>query len=668
MQSRFLQRKTLTVSQELRNCLQNYGKCLHTSAALSSFSEREYLHKTRIPTYHFQASLPRLPVPELGKSCERYLNAQLPLLSEVEHKELQKVVAEFQAGKGQDLHKQLVEQDKANKHTNYVSDLWFDMYLKDRRSVVLTHNPFVSFADDPRPEYNTQLIRSANMLISSARCMKTMRDEFLEPEVFHLNPTKSDTNTFRSVTRLLPSSLSWYGAYLFKAFPLDMSQYKRLFNSCRIPRPEKDELFTDRDAKHVLVMRKGNFYVFDVLDRDGNIIPEEEILAHLQYILSDTTPSPEFPVSTLTSDLRDSWTQARQQLVDADPQNEKKLRSIESSMFGLCLDDDQPGDPNAITRSFLYGDGVNRWYDKSFQLIFTKDGTAACHFEHSWGDGVAVLRYIRELYKDTTEKPRVNPQTKPSANAGSAEKVQRLEFTLTPQLKETITKAKERFNEATGSLDVHYLQYLKMTRKNLKQFKLSPDSVMQLAIQLAHYQIHHKNRGTYESCSTSAFKHGRTETVRSCTAATAAMCEKMYGTSGSQPSVAELMDGLKACSETHGKLTKEAALGQGFDRHLFCLKNIAQQQGMSLPMFTHPAYSHLNHIILSTSTLTDPAVIIGGFAAVTPDGYGVGYGITDDQIGFNVTSYSACNVRDFISCCEKALDDIHSVLQSASKS
>ena len=65
-------------------------------------------------------------------------------------------------------------------------------------------------------------------------------------------------------------------------------------------------------------------------------------------------------------------------------------------------------------------------------------------------------------------------------------------------------------------------------------------------------------------------------------------------------------------------------LGQGFDRHLFCLKNIAQQQGMSLPMFTHPAYSHLNHIILSTSTLTDPAVIIGGFAAVTPDGYGVG--------------------------------------------
>lgn len=64
--------------------------------------------------------------------------------------------------------------------------------------------------------------------------------------------------------------------------------------------------------------------------------------------------------------------------------------------------------------------------------------------------------------------------------------------------------------------------------------------------------------------------------------------------------------------------------GQGFDRHLFCLKNLGEQKGLSLPIFTHPSYSNINHIILSTSTLTDPSVSIGGFAAVTPDGYGIG--------------------------------------------
>lgn len=33
------------------------------------------------------------------------------------------------------------------------------MYLKDRRPVVLTHNPFMAFQDDPRPEYNTQVCK-----------------------------------------------------------------------------------------------------------------------------------------------------------------------------------------------------------------------------------------------------------------------------------------------------------------------------------------------------------------------------------------------------------------------------------------------------------------------------------------------------------------------------
>lgn len=36
--------------------------------------------------------------------------------------------------------------------------------------------------------------------------------------------------------RMIPSSIAFYGAYMYKAFPLDMSQYKNLFNSTRIPR------------------------------------------------------------------------------------------------------------------------------------------------------------------------------------------------------------------------------------------------------------------------------------------------------------------------------------------------------------------------------------------------------------------------------------------------
>jgi len=66
-------------------------------------------------------------------------------------------------------------------------------------------------------------------------------------------------------------------------------------------------------------------------------------------------------------------------------------------------------------------------------------------------------------------------------------------------------------------------------------------------------------------------------------------------------------------------------VGQGFDRHLLGLKQIAEQQGGTLPeLFRDPAYMLFNHIILSTSTLPHSAVQKGGFAPVVPNGYGVG--------------------------------------------
>lgn len=48
------------------------------------------------------------------------------------------------------------------------------------------------------------------------RFRETLKAGLLEPEVYHLNPKKSDTETFRNVVRMLPSSVSWYGAYLYK--------------------------------------------------------------------------------------------------------------------------------------------------------------------------------------------------------------------------------------------------------------------------------------------------------------------------------------------------------------------------------------------------------------------------------------------------------------------
>ena len=54
-----------------------------------------------------------------------------------------------------------------------------------------------------------------------------------------------------------------------KAFPLDMSQYKRLFNSTRIPRQGKDELKSSLGEPHVLVLRNGHMYCVDAAQPNG---------------------------------------------------------------------------------------------------------------------------------------------------------------------------------------------------------------------------------------------------------------------------------------------------------------------------------------------------------------------------------------------------------------
>lgn len=48
-----------------------------------------------------------------------------------------------------------------------------------------------------------------------------------------------------------------------------MSQYSSLFNSTRIPMINKDILHSNLPGKHIIVMRRGHFYKFDVLDDQG---------------------------------------------------------------------------------------------------------------------------------------------------------------------------------------------------------------------------------------------------------------------------------------------------------------------------------------------------------------------------------------------------------------
>lgn len=186
----------------------------------------QYLHKGQIPMLHFQRSLPRLKIPELQKTCDRFLASVRPLSqNKAAYDNFVNLVSEFRTvGTGPKLQKLLQDYDRKNKHTSYISKPWFDMYLSDRKPLPINYNPALIMKLDTRPEYNDQLTRTANLVITSLRFMRSLREEVLEPEVYHMNPKKSDTERYRKILSRTPGAIATLVSWAFKAFPLDMSQ------------------------------------------------------------------------------------------------------------------------------------------------------------------------------------------------------------------------------------------------------------------------------------------------------------------------------------------------------------------------------------------------------------------------------------------------------------
>ncbi|EFA11170.1 Carnitine O-palmitoyltransferase 2, mitochondrial-like Protein [Tribolium castaneum] len=818
-------------------------KLLDKNLVNREYVEYQFIQQSQIPTSHFQSALPRLPIPELKLTCERYLAAQRPLLIDESYKKTEANVYRFRDGVGKQLQKILKDYDNKNKHTSYISELWFDKYLRSRSPLPLNCNPVLVLNNDDKPEYNNQLIRATNLIVSSLRFYRALKSELLHPEIFHLNPKKSDTERLNFVLSKLPPKLAYICAYFNKAFPLDMSQYPSLFQTTRIPETDKDRLVSCPESKHITVQYKGRFYSFEVLTVSNDIVSPTQIMDNIKFILSDKTDSDKFPIGVLTTLERNKWATIRHEL--AENGNEALLKTIDSALFHVCLDEETVGsDPYKITKQFLHADGANRWFDNSFSLIVARDGAAAVNFEHAWGDGVAVLRYAQDIYNDAKNKPRVHPDT--ALTEDSSCQVQRLEVHLNDHLRKCVDDAKNSYKTICDNLDVNYTIFEGIGKDTCKKSQVSPDAIMQLAFQLCcekqspiddlnssirrssfgwsivsaiimdAYEVelygdypnlnnnelpyiigclhtknmeavqkfflrglykdvkihqitrwkrncqpvcvytvvykikvrtpdlseeeifipfpdneedlkkmfrhitemvfgmrvvekklsddgvfasisyapvrcacnvrnfdmaaeeprmqplitevaYHKINGlfvsTYESCSTSAFKHGRTEAIRPCTTATKDVTLAINALN--KPPVAQLKKMIQECSTIHNRLIKEAAMGQGFDRHLFALKSMGEKNDIKSNIFDDPEYSHMGYDILSTSTLNSPAIFAGGFGPVVPEGFGLGYVIKDEFLGTLATNYKdRTNGPDFMGALTKSFEEIFAILRT----
>jgi carnitine O-palmitoyltransferase 2 len=126
----------------------------------------------------------------------------------------------------------------------------------------------------------------------------------------------------------------------------------------------------------------------------------------------------------------------------------------------------------------------------------------------------------------------------------------------------------------------------------------------------------------------------------------------------------DLRQVLQKGSTEHQKLSKLASQGQGFDRHWFALKCLANKLQMDMPsIFTDPNHRQAYEFTLSTSHLYGNHFVGGGYGPVVPEGFGLAYGFSDTGMTLNCSTFETQNATEFAQAFMESLQEINNVLE-----
>ncbi|KAK9468345.1 acyltransferase ChoActase/COT/CPT [Lipomyces arxii] len=652
-----------------------------------------YEQQTNGITFAGQDKLSKLPIPSLNDTIERYLSVVKPLQSAKEHEDTQEAAREFLLKQGPELQEKLLAY--ASTRSSYIEQFWYDSYLNFDNPVVLNLNPFFLLEDDPTPARTDQVTRAASLVVSTLSFVRALRREELSPDTV-------------------------------RGKPLCMYQYSRIFGTARIPTENGCVMESDYGAKHIVVLARSQFYWFDVLDENSDIIMTERDLAqNFETIIADAQNTPvteaaKGAVGVLTAENRRIWAQVRDVLsqsesgddssVSSDNEqsnNHECLQIVDSALFILCLDYSSPQTASELAMNMLCGTSVvekgvqvgtctNRWYDK-LQIIVTKNGSAGINFEHTGVDGHTVLRFVSDIYTDTilrfaksinghapslwaSESP--DPaQRDPTSFGDVSTTPHKLEWTMIPELSLALRFAETRLADLIHQNEFEVLEFNHYGMNYIKSVGFSPDAFVQMAFQAAYYALYGKVECTYEPAMTKYFLHGRTEAIRTVSEDSVAFVRKFCEDAPAKTKIEYLR---KAC-DTHVQITKMCSQGLGQDRHLYALYCMNQRypdvsdlseaspeadsfvsegaQPLPAAIFTDGGWDKLNTTVISTSNCGNPSLRLFGFGPTSQDGFGIGYIVKPDSISICASSKHR-QTRRFLDTLQSYFDEVKNLLRA----
>lgn len=530
----------------------------------------------------------------MDETAKRYLKSVHPLLSKSEFAATEKAVQDFikPGSIGHELQRRLQARREDPKHKNWIYEWWNDAaYLSYRHPVVPYVSYFYSHRDDRRRRNPAK--RAAALVRAVLEFKKQVDDGTLEPEYM-------------------------------KRLPISMESYQWMFNACRRPGENADYpvKYSHKEHRYFVALRKNQFFkvVHEFRGQQLNA-SELEKQFHRVYERAEKAPA----VGALTSETRDNWFLARENLCSAHPSNAAVLETIQASSFILCLDDASPVTLEERAHQYWHGDGCNRWFDKPLQFIVNDNGTSGFMGEHSMMDGTPTHRlndYVNMLVF-TNKLDLTNPEIRSDLPEPVA-----LNFHINQDIDHAIDRATTSFKSLIGQHELRVQAFHGYGKGLIKKFKCSPDAYVQMIIQLAYHKMYGINRPTYESAATRRFQQGRTETCRSVSEESVAFCNAM---ANPEVPAEECVKAFRVAIDAHVKYITDASNGKGVDRHLFGLKKCLRE-GEELPeIYKDRAYAYSGTWFLSTSQLSSEYFNGYGWSQVVDEGFGIAYMINENR-------------------------------------
>ncbi|KAI8319139.1 acyltransferase ChoActase/COT/CPT [Martensiomyces pterosporus] len=609
-------------------------------------------------TMFFQGKLPRLPIPPLKETIDRYLESIVPVAGDdaAALAETHRRATHF-LNVANRLQQRLISYDRAQPNS-WLEKWWLELaYLSWREGLCINSNYWIALVGDPH----------AYGLASAPRALLPSNSDYRLGAIW--DSKEYGEFQIRRAVKFIQRTLDFKELIdegrlpidRTRAGPLCMNQYRCIFGMTRIPRMGCDVLRQDRataNSRTVVIIAEDQLYSVDVIDGAGHRKPDGDLEAELFAIAADiverrNTGDLDPAVTVLTAGHRDRWSAAYEKL-ERQPQNSATLNAVQKSLFAVSLDttfSDPRGSINAHQVSLkCHGTqpGHNRWYDKCASFIFDRNGAAGYIGEHSPCDALIPCQMLEHITKDVARE-QISQEIQSQSTPNYQTHVKRLRFTdVDASVIELISEAEKELAKAAGDSISKQIRFENYGSDWIKRAaKVSPDAFAQLALQLTYYKVHGTFASVYETASTRQYLHGRTETVRSLTSEAADFMRTMVDPASSS---LDKYEALTRAAGKHQTLLRNSSSGSGVDRHIFGLR-LAFLRLEALPgespmtsdekkaiedFFSDPILAKSTTFQLSTSGLF-PAYYLNhtGFGCVVPErAYGVNYIIEARRIKF----------------------------------